>query len=178
MRMMRRTHPFPRGRGSERIGWLLDDDFLNDGDFCVGAESTSEVFSFFPRLILVVGLDQQAHLLAAVTDTHIVPLTIEQARLFAEETFHCCRAAVFVHQSLRLWVRANRFVNSCRQVAGLEGGNYQQKLFEGHAEMPKSSLAKEKRIEVKDLVADCQAGSEPWLRSDIRAGLGLRIFHR
>jgi hypothetical protein len=37
-------------------------------------------------------------------------------------------------------------VNSFRQVAGLEGGYYQQELFEGHAEMTESALAKEKGV--------------------------------
>jgi hypothetical protein len=51
-------------------------------------------------------------------------------------------------------------VNSFRQVARLEGGYYQQELFEGHAQMTKSTLAKEKGVKVEDLVADShgQAG--------------------
>jgi hypothetical protein len=36
----------------------LDDDFLDGGDFCVGAEGAAEVFGFLSCLVLVVGLDQ------------------------------------------------------------------------------------------------------------------------
>jgi hypothetical protein len=52
-------------------------------------------------------------------------------------------------------------MNSFRQVAGLESGYYQQELFERHAEVTETTLAKEKGVKVEDLVADSygQAGS-------------------
>jgi hypothetical protein len=91
-----------------------------------------------------------------------VPLAIEQAGLLVKESVDCRCAAVLVHQSLRLWVRAYCFSDRCGQIAGLEGGYYQQELLEGHAEMTKSSLAKEKCIKVEDFVPDSHG--QAWSR--------------
>jgi hypothetical protein len=134
---------------------LLDDDSSYVDDLCAGAERAAEVFSFQPCLVLVVGFDQQPHLLAAVTDAHVMPLCIEQAGHFIQGLADCRRAAVFVHRlTYPQGLSVQRFSDSGGQVAWLEGGYYQQELFERHSEMAKSALAKEKRVQVEDLVAD------------------------
>jgi len=51
-------------------------------------------------------------------------------------------------------LRAHRFSDSGGQFAWLEDGYHQQELFERHAEMAKSALAKEKGVQVEELVAD------------------------
>jgi len=52
----------PSGKGDwrwvTRAVLLLDDDFLDGGDFRIVAKSAAKILRFLPCLVLVVGLDQ------------------------------------------------------------------------------------------------------------------------
>ena len=72
-----------------------------------------------------------------------------------DHRYDCRRAAAFVHRlTYPQGLSVQRFSDSGGQVAWFEGGYYQQELFERHSEMAKSALAKQKRVQVEDLVAD------------------------
>src|SRR5580704_4734310 len=58
----------------------LLDHYLRDGNsLCHVAEIYAERFPFLPRFFFTIGLDQQAHLLAVISDAHVVPRRFEPA---------------------------------------------------------------------------------------------------
>ncbi len=63
------------------------DYLLHCEDSCIGAEGAAQVFSFQPCLFFVVGLDQKAHLLAAVTYTDVMPLAVEQTGFVVRDIY-------------------------------------------------------------------------------------------
>jgi len=55
----------------------LDDNLSNGKNPRLRAETGAELFNFPPRFFLIVGLDEQPELLAAITDGRVVPWCFE-----------------------------------------------------------------------------------------------------
>jgi hypothetical protein len=135
---------------------------LYSEDLRVDAEIIAEVLSLLPRFVLVVRLQQEPHLLVAVTDAGVKPIAFLQAWLIGQRFIdryritHSRYLSQYTLTSHLNWdlsaLLRLRVPDTRTQVAGFECGDYQQKLFEGHPDLPESTLAKQKSVQVENFV--------------------------